>query len=263
MPEAVTLSDPIENLGLKHKSQEELAASLLENPNWDDDQRKLVVSAYDLAAELHQHDEYKGQPYVMHLLRVANRITGYLDIDNPEIVAAALMHDLVEDHAVDLLQNSEMDANQARQAALEELGRRFSPRVAGMVAAVSNEPIEKGLSYDEKMAVYQTKVKQATSTVEGFIIKFADWCDNGIGIVHGTRLLTSDQISHFQHKYGGEVLETFETRFRQPDIQAALNNFAKGYVEQQLRLGHQRLIDKEALAEEKKPSLLDKWIRTD
>ena len=266
MPKEITLTDPIENLGLKHMSQEELAKRLLEKPSWDDDQRKMVASAYDLAVQFHQQTEHRSQPYTMHLLRVANRITDYLHIDDPEIIAAALLHDLVEDHANDLLQKPELDEHQARQEALEELSRRFSPRVASMVAAVSNKPSDPGLSYDEKMAAYQAKVKQAASTAEGFIIKFADWCDNAIGIKYGVFELSSEQISHFQHKYGGEVLATFETRFREPDIQAALNTFAKGYVEQQLRLGHQRLIDNVALAEkasQQPKSLFDRWLNTD
>ena len=84
MSEKLKLTDPIENLRLKDKSQEELAAILLEKPNWSEEERQFVGSAYELAAKLHQPDRYKDQPYIYHLLRVANRISGYLRIKDAE-----------------------------------------------------------------------------------------------------------------------------------------------------------------------------------
>ena len=244
MAEVLTLTSSLEKLDLKDKSQEELAKDLLEKPAWTEEGRALVSSAYELAAKLHEADEYKDQPYIYHLLRVSDRVTGYLRIDDPEIVAAALLHDSVEDHAEGITDSPQQDPSLAQRAALEQIARDFSPRTAEMVAAVTNEPKSgEELSDDEKLATYVAKVQKATSTPEGWIIKFADWCDNGLGIIHGVETLSSEEINKFQHKYGGEVMATFERRFREPDVQAKLDWAAKGYAESQLIKGHERLFD--------------------
>lgn len=247
MVEELELTDPIENLRLKDKTEEELASSLIESYAWKDEDRHLISSAYELARNLHQHDQYKDQSYVYHLLRVANRINGYLHIDDAEVIAAALLHDSVEDHAAEISpESSQRDPGLRQQAALEQISGLFSPRTAELVAAVTNDPSQGAeLSYEEKLAKYTAKVQKATSTPEGWLIKFSDWCDNGLGIVHGTETLSSSEIAHFQRKYGGDVLATFERRFREPDVQATLDWAAKGYVEHQLTLGHERLLDNE------------------
>lgn len=247
-PEAKT-EPGFEELGLKYQSEEQLLNNLLENEAWADEERELISSAYELAKSLHSEDLYKGQPYIFHLLRVANRVTGYLHTQDAEIVAAALLHDSVEDHANSLValdtdrQLIEMDAYQIQKTALGVISQRFSPRAAELVSLVTNPPAQEqeGLAYEEKMARYAQKVKKATQTPEGFMIKFADWCDNGLGIIYSEESLPPDRITHFQNKYGGEVLETFEARYRQPDIQQLLDPEAKSYIEHQLELGHVRL----------------------
>lgn len=248
MSEKLKLTDSIENLRLKNKSQEGLVSSLLEKPDWTEQDRHFISSAYELADRLHQPDHYKGQPYIYHLLRVANRITGYMHIKDPEVVAAALLHDSVEDHAAELNPSPQAEPNLQQRGALEQISKTLSVRTAELVATVTNEPSNgEEIPYEEKLASYADKVKKATSTPEGWLIKFADWCDNGLGIVHGVETMNSEQIAHFQRKYGGDVLDTFEKRFRDPDIQSMLEWGAKGYVEHQLALGHERLLDNQAL----------------
>jgi (p)ppGpp synthase/HD superfamily hydrolase len=264
MGEAITLTDPIEDMGLKDMSQEELSRRIIEDQGWTPEERQMVASAYDLALRLHAEDTHRDQPYIYHLLRSANRAAGYLKVHDAEIIAAILLHDSVEDHASGIADAPGADPKAAQQAALDQLGQDFSPRVAQLVELVTNEPPgPQELSYEEELAKYAAKVEIAISTADGWIIKFVDWCDNAIGIKHGAAQLSGEQIIHFQRKYGGDVLAALESRFRQPDIQARLDTFAKGYVESQLKLGHQRLIDNEALANQKKPSLIDKWFRAD
>lgn len=251
MPEAIALTSPLERLNLKDKSQEELLSGVLDKPKWSEEEKALVQSAYDMALQLHRDDKYKDQPYILHLLRVANRITGYLRLFDAELVAAALLHDSVEDHSHDISQQSHNDEKLHQQVALTAISSRFSPRVANLVATVTNEADrDEHLSEEQKIAAYTQKVKQAIQTPDGWVIKFADWCDNGLGISYGAELLDSEQMSYFLHKYGGNVLEALEQRFHQPDLQGKLDTFAKGYVESQLELGHQRLPDNEAIAEE-------------
>lgn len=247
MPEAITLTDSIENLHLKDKSEEELVDNLLhklpETTTWTDEDRQLISSAYDLARVLHQNDEYRGKPYIYHPLRTANRIMGYMNIKDPEIIAAALLHDAVEDHASEIAQAESGDVETIKQLALERLSAQFSPRVAEIVASVSHEADKpKDLSQEEKLEAYRTEVENAASTFEGWAVKFSDWCENGVGIIHSVDDLDDKQILYFQHKYG-ESLTVLEARFRQSDIQFRLDVFAKGYIEQQFAHGHSRLIE--------------------
>ncbi len=218
----------IENFDLKGKSQDELARQLIESPLWTSDAKGLVSSAYDLALKLHKEDLHKGKPYINHLLRVANRIFSYLHIHDAEVIAAALLHDSVEDHPKEINPDA--------------ISTKFSPEVSKLVATVTNAPSEgKKLSYEEKLVKYASKVEQATSTTDGWIIKFSDWCDNGLGIIHGEEERSLERVEHFQRKYGNSVLNTFERRFLEEDIQARLDPLAKNYVKQQLALGHERL----------------------
>jgi (p)ppGpp synthase/HD superfamily hydrolase len=95
-----TLQSPleVEELGLKHKTEGELFQSLLEaGTDWSEEERGMVIAAYNLARLFHQDDEHRNLPYTYHLLRNANRVTGYLHINDPEIIAAVILHDSVEE----------------------------------------------------------------------------------------------------------------------------------------------------------------------
>jgi hypothetical protein len=62
------------------------------------------------------------------------------------------------------------DPRAKQQLALKHLSVLFSPRVASMVAAVTNPPSSEsvGLSYEEKLEQYSEKVKHAVETPEGW-----------------------------------------------------------------------------------------------
>jgi GTP pyrophosphokinase len=80
----------------------------------------LIAQAYELAAEAHEGQTRKsGEPYIHHPLSVA-RIVADLGLDD-ETVAAALLHDSVEDTGV----------------TLEQVAERFGPDVAQIVDGVT------------------------------------------------------------------------------------------------------------------------------
>lgn len=84
----------------------------------------LTCSAYEYA-EAHHHEQRRDSdlaPFVLHPLEVAVllRNRGYDD----EVVAAGLLHDVVED----------------TDATIDEVRERFGDRVASLVAAVSDDP---------------------------------------------------------------------------------------------------------------------------
>jgi (p)ppGpp synthase/HD superfamily hydrolase len=95
------------------------------------DQRRLN-QALALAGRLHAADRREREPYVNHLLRVAIRIMSHYGVRDGDVVCAALLHDAVEDHAAELAPDG------TSAAALAALAEEFGPRVAALVAAVTN-----------------------------------------------------------------------------------------------------------------------------
>ena len=63
------------------------------------DDKKRVQSALDLMLEAHlsQKDRADGKPYAVHPLEVARKVMDISNNSNPDLVAAALLHDVVED----------------------------------------------------------------------------------------------------------------------------------------------------------------------
>jgi (p)ppGpp synthase/HD superfamily hydrolase len=84
----------------------------------------LARAAVDLAVQLHagQLREADGASFVMHPMEVAELLDR---LDYPDhVVAAAVLHDVLENTDEDVL----------------DLHERFGPAVAGLVAAVSDDP---------------------------------------------------------------------------------------------------------------------------
>lgn len=86
----------------------------------------LVVRAAAFAAHAHRSQRRKCEgeiPYINHPLEVAEFLTTIGGVTDPEIIAAALLHDTVEDTEVTLL----------------DLLQRFGERVASLVDEVTDD----------------------------------------------------------------------------------------------------------------------------
>ncbi|MFI4974352.1 MAG: HD domain-containing protein [Caulobacterales bacterium] len=84
-----------------------------------------LTRAYHFAAQKHVDQRRKGEagePYMNHLTEVAELVAQATDGDL-DIVVAAILHDSVED----------------TDATLEELRALFGPRIAGLVAEVTDD----------------------------------------------------------------------------------------------------------------------------
>ncbi|QIS13446.1 HD domain-containing protein [Nocardia arthritidis] len=139
------------------------------------------TAALDLATELHRDDRYGREPYLNHLLRVAIRIVSHYEVRDPDVVAAGLLHDAVEDHGPELAGDR---PGPATAAALGELSTRFGTRVAEIVAAVTNpEPdpaVDRHVQYREHVAANLARAPWAR------VVKLSDFTDNGVGILYAT-----------------------------------------------------------------------------
>ncbi len=85
--------------------------------NMDDDDRKNIRMAYEIAVEAHSKQRRKsGEPYILHPIEVARICSEELGL-GPTAIVAALLHDVVEDTNV----------------TLEEIKERFGVKVASIV----------------------------------------------------------------------------------------------------------------------------------
>jgi (p)ppGpp synthase/HD superfamily hydrolase len=85
-----------------------------------------VLEAALFAAERHADQKRKGaaaEPYVNHVIEVAHLISTALDEPDDKLIAAALLHDVVEDAGV----------------TEAELTERFGPDVAALVLEVTDD----------------------------------------------------------------------------------------------------------------------------
>ena len=177
-----------------------------------------VLKAALFAADRHRNQRRKGSrgaPYVNHPLAVAECLAT-AGIEDPDILAAALLHDTVEDTDTSL-------------AELEEL---FGQRVASIVAEVTD---------DKSLPKAERKLRQIanapTKSHEAKLVKLADkicnlrdlrdcppdWSPERIADYHrfakdvyrglkGTNAALDNQIDHLlaQHAQAGDKLCTFD-----------------------------------------------------
>ena len=85
-----------------------------------------ILAAASFAADKHRDQKRKGsdqQPYINHPLQVASLVANVGEVDDVDVIIAALLHDTVEDCGV-------------TGAELEEM---FGPAVAGYVLEVTDD----------------------------------------------------------------------------------------------------------------------------
>jgi (p)ppGpp synthase/HD superfamily hydrolase len=205
----------------------------VESEVFPDAERATLARAERVASRLHAEDKRVREPYVNHLLRVAIRIIRHYQVRDPEVVVAALLHDAVEDHPRDLADLAG-DADRAlgeRDAALAVLARAFSPRVADLIAAVTNP------DYDPERDKQEQYREHVVASLEvhpwARVIKLSDFTDNGVGIIH----TTGPKVRKASAKYAPLVPQLREFALR-PDT--PLSDEAKAHIVRQLDVAAER-----------------------
>jgi guanosine-3',5'-bis(diphosphate) 3'-pyrophosphohydrolase len=93
-----------------------------------------ILKAAEFAASKHRDQRRKGvhaEPYINHPLAVASLLANEGGVDDPDVIAAALLHDTIED----------------TRTTEEELREVFGERVASIVAEVTDD---KALSWQRR-----------------------------------------------------------------------------------------------------------------
>jgi HD domain len=152
---------------------------------WPEEDRRRLNRALDLAARLHAADRREQEPYINHLLRVAIRVMSHYGVHDADVVIAALLHDAVEDHAAELA-----GPHGGVQAALAVLATQFGPRVAELVATVTNPEYAPDRDTHEQYREHVADSLRRNPWAR--VIKASDFTDNGVGLIHtsGPRLRT-------------------------------------------------------------------------
>lgn len=119
----------------------------------------IIFEAASFAARAHQNQYRKDKvtPYFSHPARVCLVVRQIFGFDDPQMLAAALLHDTIEDTTTDR----------------DDLIERFGPVVADWVAALSKDS---RLPYDVREVEYSKVLAAADWQVK--VIKLADMYDN-------------------------------------------------------------------------------------
>lgn len=193
---------------LVEERRNELYAQL--EKRFDAEGMRLVHEAYELARSAHTLQRRKsGEPYILHPLAVA-RIVGVDLEQDARMVAAALLHDVVEDTPY----------------TLADITGRFGSEVAALVNVVTKRP---KANYDQSKQIdnFRQLLQSIHTDVRALLIKLADR-------LHNMRTLEAQRPDK-QLKIAGETeffyaplanrlglyhikseLENLSFRFRQP-----------------------------------------------
>ncbi|HEY1186454.1 MAG TPA: HD domain-containing protein [Gemmata sp.] len=119
----------------------------------------MPFEAAAFAARAHRHGLRKDNqtPYVSHVFRVCLVVRHTFGFDDPRVLAAALLHDTIEDTTTDA----------------DDITERFGPDVARWVAALTKDM---RLPHDEREAAYAKALAGADWQVKA--LKLADLYDN-------------------------------------------------------------------------------------
>jgi (p)ppGpp synthase/HD superfamily hydrolase len=123
------------------------------------DHNAIIFEAAAFAARAHKNQFRKDKvtPYFSHPVRVCLVVRQVFGFDDPAMLAAALLHDTIEDTTTDC----------------DDIIERFGPLVAKWVAALSKDS---RLPHDEREAEYAGILAAADWQVK--VIKLADLYDN-------------------------------------------------------------------------------------
>lgn len=116
----------------------------------------LILSAAAFAADRHRFQTRKDEdksPYINHPLALADILANEGAVDDPVVIAAALLHDTVED----------------TETSIEEIHEHFGAEVAAIVAEVTDD---KTLEWQERKRL---QVEKASVKSDGAkLVKLAD-----------------------------------------------------------------------------------------
>ncbi len=128
-----------------------------------DEDKKLIRKAFDVAVEAHKDQRRKsGEAYIFHPIAVAKIVASEIGL-GPTSIAAALMHDVVEDTDI----------------TVEDIERMFNPRIAKIVEGLTKiSRMEPDPDISLQAENYRKMLLTLNDDVRVILIKIADRLHN-------------------------------------------------------------------------------------
>lgn len=125
--------------------------------------KKLIRKAFDVAVEAHQDQRRKsGEAYIFHPIAVAKIVAGEIGL-GATAIAAALMHDVVEDTEI----------------TVDDIEKMFNPKVAQLVAGLTKiAQVQKDMNISMQAENFRKMLLTLNDDVRVIIIKLADRLHN-------------------------------------------------------------------------------------
>ena len=129
----------------------------------NEDEKKLIRKAFDVAVEAHKEQRRKsGEAYIFHPIAVAKIVASEIGL-GPTSIAAALMHDVVEDTDI----------------TIEDIERMFNPKIAKIVEGLTKiSKMEPDPDVSLQAENYRKMLLTLNDDVRVILIKIADRLHN-------------------------------------------------------------------------------------
>ncbi len=179
-----------------------------------DDDKKLIRSAFEIAVDGHKNQRRKsGEAYIFHPIAVAKIVASEIGLDATSI-AAALLHDVVED----------------TEYTLDDIDRMFGETVARIVDGLTKiAHLKKDMNISQQAENFRKMLLTLNDDVRVIIIKIADRYHN---------MLTMDSMpEHKQVKIASETLYIYAPlahRIGLYNIKTELEDLSLKYTEPQV-----------------------------
>ena len=213
MNEIVMTEEEIEkeNKAIAHEYKELLRISY-QTLNPDD--KKLIRKAFDVAVDAHKDQRRKsGEAYIFHPIAVAKIVASEIGL-GPTSIAAALLHDVVEDTPI----------------TVEDIEKLFNPKVAQLVEGLTKiSQVQKDMNISLQAENFRKMLLTLNDDVRVILIKLADRLHN---------MQTMDSMAEFkQTKIASETLYIYAPlahRLGLYNIKTKLEDLGLKYTERQV-----------------------------
>lgn len=186
-----------------------------------DDDKKLIRKAFDVAVEAHKDQRRKsGEAYIFHPIAVAKIVAAEIGL-GPTSIAAALMHDVVEDTDI----------------TIEQISKWFNPKIAQIVEGLTKMALlEPDTHISMQAENYRKMLLTLNDDVRVILIKIADRLHN---------MQTMDSMAPYkQAKIASETLYIYAPlahRLGLFNIKTKLEDLGLKYTEPEV---YQSIVDK-------------------
>ena len=170
--------------------------------NWNVNNLQLLLRAASFAAQKHTDQKRKGErgePYINHPLEVANLIANVGEVDDLDVLIAAILHDTVEDSSVTREEIAEKFGDTVANYVMEVTDDKSLPKAERKRLQVEHAP---HLSLGAKTVKLADKISNISDITNS---PPADWpverrlayIEWGIAVVNGLRGVNGPLEAHF------------------------------------------------------------------